>query len=234
MAQLKGKIIIEGKIITLSGLHIGGQESVMEIGAVENSIIKTSDGIAYIPGSSLKGKLRNMLARAANSHDVSTDIELGNNVQSDIKYIARLFGAPEHKSRNTGAEALLKIQDCLPITPIDKLEIKMENSINRLTGEANPRPLERVPQGNSFSLKMIMDVYDEILTKSYLDELQLAMILLEYDHLGGCGSRGCGSIKFQIDKFKYLKIDKLSINEDYTSFKEELEQFQSTINQFKS
>ena len=110
--KLIGKIKIEGSIKLLSGLHIGGNQTTLEIGSVDNQVIKTNKGVPYIPGSSLKGKLRNMLARAAGSKDVKEDIELLEK-KSDIKYIALLFGIPEiNEPDNVKAEALLKIQDC--------------------------------------------------------------------------------------------------------------------------
>ncbi len=209
---LIGKIKINGTIKTLSGLHIGGSQTALEVGAVDNAIIKTKKDEPYIPGTSLKGKLRNMLARAAGSENVAHDIKLEHS-SSDIKYIAKLFGTPEDNKQNSGAEALLKIQDCFIVNKAE-LEVKMENSIQRLTGEANPRPLERVTSGNVFSLNMILDVYDEEIMKSCFKELALAIKLLELDHLGGGGSRGNGKVKFQIDEVKYYKLSALKLNVD--------------------
>lgn len=63
MAQLTGKIIIKGDITTLTGLHIGGSKTTKKIGEVDNPIIRSANNVPYIPGSSLKGKLRSMLAK---------------------------------------------------------------------------------------------------------------------------------------------------------------------------
>lgn len=226
---LKGKIKINGSIKTISGLHIGGSQTVLEIGAVDNAIIKTSKGEPYIPGSSLKGKLRNMLARAAGSKDVAEDMALEES-ESDIKYIAKLFGTPEENKENTGAEALLKIQDCFVIDKA-QLEVKMENSIKRLTGEANPRPLERVTSGNIFSLNMLMDVYEDALLKPYFNELALAIKLLELDHLGGGGSRGNGKVKFHIDEIIYYKLSNLSLSPAGVEHQDLFEEFTKTVNE---
>jgi len=65
--KLLGKIIIKGTIETLTGLHIGGSKSSLNIGGVDNNVIKTVKGKPYIPGSSLKGKLRSLLAKKAGS-----------------------------------------------------------------------------------------------------------------------------------------------------------------------
>lgn len=226
---LKGKIKIKGSIKTLSGLHIGGLQNALEVGSVDNPIIKTSKGEPYIPGSSLKGKLRNMLARAAGSENVATDVILENS-GSDIKYIAKLFGTPENNHENNGAEALLKIQDCFIVDKAE-LEVKMENSIQRLTGEANPRPLERVTSGNVFSLNIIMDVYDDSITKSCFNELALAMKLLELDHLGGGGSRGNGKVKFQIEEIKYYKLAGLSLDPKNDTYESLFAEFIENVNE---
>lgn len=61
--QLKGKIIIRGKIRALTGLHIGGSQGSIEIGGVDKSVVKDAEGKPYIPGSSLKGKMRSLLER---------------------------------------------------------------------------------------------------------------------------------------------------------------------------
>jgi CRISPR-associated protein Csm3 len=226
---LIGKIKISGTIKTLSGLHIGGSQSSLQVGGVDNPVIKTSKGEPYIPGSSLKGKLRNMLARAAGSKNVANDIDL-ETIESDVKYIAKLFGTPENKEQSAGAEALLKIQDCFIIDDMG-LEVKMENSIERLTGEANPRPLERAVAGNVFSLNMILDVYDEKIVEACLRELALAIKLLEFDHLGGGGSRGNGKVKLQIDQVKFYELNALKLVENNQEYPDLFNEFIETVNE---
>ncbi len=65
--KLVGKIIITGTLKTLTGLHIGGSKSSLSIGNIDNSVIKTALDKPYIPGSSIKGKLRSLLARVEGS-----------------------------------------------------------------------------------------------------------------------------------------------------------------------
>lgn len=226
---LIGKIKIKGAIKSLSGLHIGGSQTSMEVGGVDNAVIKTSKGEPYIPGSSLKGKLRNMLARAAGSKDVASDIMLETE-GTDIKCIAKLFGTPENNEQNSGAEALLKIQDCFIIENTG-LEVKMENSIQRLTGEANPRPIERAIVGSSFSLNMTLDVYDKNIIESCFRELALAIKLLELDHLGGGGSRGNGKVKFHIQEVKYYKLSALKLEENNQEYSGLFDEFTKTVNE---
>jgi len=213
--MLQSKIYIEGKIKTVTGLHIGGSKSSLDIGGVDNNIIKTSQGLPYIPGSSLKGKLRNMLARVAGSENVEQDIVK----TGKLNHIAEMFGIPAEMNKKQQAgrtEALLKVYDSFLDSPKDvekrKLEltyseVKMENSIDRITSNANPRPLERVPEDVFFKFNMILDVYDKKQTESMLKELCLAMQLLEFDHLGGSGSRGSGRVKFSEISCKELSIN---------------------------
>ena len=64
MSEYKLKEIykISGKIKLETGLHIGGDEGVIEIGGNDNPIVRDiSTGNPYIPGSSLKGKMRYLL-----------------------------------------------------------------------------------------------------------------------------------------------------------------------------
>jgi CRISPR-associated protein Csm3 len=62
MPQFKAHVIITGKIQCLTGLHIGGTEEGYEIGGMDNPVIKDKiTGYPYIPGSSLKGKMRSMM-----------------------------------------------------------------------------------------------------------------------------------------------------------------------------
>lgn len=59
--SLLGKIIVKGKIRTLTGLHIGGAQVSMDIGGLDNGVVKDERGMPYIPGSSIKGKMRSLL-----------------------------------------------------------------------------------------------------------------------------------------------------------------------------
>ncbi|MDI6832652.1 MAG: type III-A CRISPR-associated RAMP protein Csm3 [Bacteroidales bacterium] len=230
--KLSGKIIISGEIIVQTGLAIGGNKAGIEIGALDNPVIKTHKGIPFIPGSSLKGKLRSLLARAAGSDSVESDIEIFNlsndelknkNIQPIYKHIAPLFGygAGEGKIQgnadktaenrnNRKGEALLKVRDAFIKQETDGnekfTEEKMENSIHRVTGVANPRPIERVLPGTVFSLDMYLDVYNNEDALQQLELLDLAFQLLTDDYLGGGGSRGNGKVEFKNFKITYKKL----------------------------
>ncbi|GHT12915.1 type III-A CRISPR-associated RAMP protein Csm3 [Bacteroidia bacterium] len=209
--KLIKKIIISGKLEVLTGLHIGGSSTSMNIGEVDLSVIKSPhDGTPIIPGSSLKGKLRSLLAK----------LEGSNKVEDDSKEIKNIFGAPDKKDDKGNVESYITrliVRDSFLINSKeirdwekegDYTEIKTENTINRAKGGAeHPRQLERVPKGAKFKYEMILDVYDEDDEKKYLLNIKKAMKLLEDDYLGGSGSRGYGKIKFHEDKDDPKPVD---------------------------
>ena len=74
--KLTGKIIITGLIELKTGLHIGTSQETLEIGGMDNPVIR--DPLTrepYIPGSSLKGKLRSLLERALFATQAHNDID---------------------------------------------------------------------------------------------------------------------------------------------------------------
>ncbi|MFN4227892.1 MAG: type III-A CRISPR-associated RAMP protein Csm3, partial [Candidatus Ratteibacteria bacterium] len=64
--MLKGKIIIKGFIEVKTGLRIGGTTTGLKIGGLDQPVIKDPLGRPYIPGSSLKGKLRSLIEKKEN------------------------------------------------------------------------------------------------------------------------------------------------------------------------
>ena len=73
--------------------------------------------------------------------------------------------------------------------------MKSENAIDRITSQANPRTLERVPAGARFQVRFVVDILceeDKVLPGLLVEGLRL----LEDDTLGGGGSRGSGRVGF--------------------------------------
>jgi len=208
MDTLKGKFIITGKIKVLTGLHIGTSGDFSAIGAVDNIVIRdTVTNKPIIPGSSLKGKMRYLLSRTK-YNDNSTLTMPNIKEECDKKYdeIKRLFGSSEKPitlSRLQFCDMLLREKDYgrdvefdLPYT-----EIKYENTIDRVTGVANPRQQERVPAGSEFDFRLIYNVENaekmEEEVKCDFENIFLMFELLEDDYLGGHGTRGYGRVKFE-------------------------------------
>ena len=187
------KIMITGTIEVLTGMHIGGSTSVSAIGAIDSPVIKdTISGLPMIPGSSLKGKMRTLLARRYNAAP-------GLKPDEDDARVLRLFGTSEKHQRSrllifdmflvNGEELHKKGAQSLT-------EVKFENAIDRATAVANPRQIERVLRESKFELDMI---YEAEKAEEIEEDFQLiseGLKLLQYDYLGGSGSRGYGKVKF--------------------------------------
>ena len=208
---------ITGVINLLSGLHIGAGNAAMEIGGLDQPIIKhplTNE--PYIPGSSLKGKMRSLL-------------ELRNNLVSDKNpcqcakhecQVCPLFGvsgAVLQEASTLGPTRML-VRDANLTEHWSKkfqqgdlpMEVKYENQINRILGKADhPRPLERVPAGVQFELNISLRVFDEKEEERFLNILREGLALVQLDALGGCGSRGCGQVRFDP-----LEVDGAPITQD--------------------
>lgn len=185
------KILISGKIELVTGMHIGTGGEYAAIGAVDSPVVRdamTSKPI--IPGSSLKGKLRSVLAKEYSP--------MANNAGDDSEEIKRLFGAGSRPSRVIFSDMHLSNMDDLNDKGIyTPTEIKFENTINRLSGVANPRQIERTIRGCEFGMDIIYNAEKEEETIDDLKLLAEGMKMLKYDYLGGHGSRGYGKIKFK-------------------------------------
>ena len=189
------KIEISGIIEFVTGLHIGGSSAFSAIGAVDSPVIRDGrTNMPMIPGSSLKGKMRALLAKKYNDGVVVKTPD------DDAECLTRLFGSAKKGKVKTSR---VLFRDMF-IDNMDELknagltgatEVKFENSIQRATAVANPRQIERVVRGAKFPLQLIYEVVE---AKDILEDFQIlkdGLRLLEYDYLGGNGSRGYGRIK---------------------------------------
>lgn len=225
--KLKGKLILEGCIKVMTGLAIGGNKSGIDIGALDNPVIKYRNGnnyYPYIPGSSLKGKIRSLLAKVAGFESERQD-KAAMKKDGDFKHLATLFGYGAGQNDKQSGAGLLKFNDSfLKDEKLEVTEEKMENTIDRISGKANPRPLERVLPDSIFEVNLILDVYDEQEAEEHLKLLDLGIQLLNQDYLGGGGTRGNGRVEMRTKIKEYLEVDTQSkkLNnklEDTQSFK---------------
>ena len=210
------KYVIEYILECETGLQIQAGSVSFDIGGIDNPVVKNPiTGEPYIPGSSLKGKMRSLLEWSTAPKEV---INRNGKVLNDIKFdVCKLFGvSPNNKDR--AENQTLDDQEKVKITRAifrdayltkeskDMLqsylgdniftEIKAENNIDRLTSKASPRFFERVPKGAEFKGEIVFTQYvDE--DEKLLDLLLEGMRLLEDNYLGGSGSRGAGKIKFK-------------------------------------
>ena len=201
MEKLVKKIKIQTSITLVTGLHIGGSSDNVEIGGIDNPVIKlaTRGNEPYIPGSSLKGKMRCLLEQAAGAPKVGMDQKVNN-----------LFGITESRTLNTDnkpsklivRDAILSKESKEALLACDNLDMpytenKWENVIDRTKGVAeHPRQSERVPAGAVFNAEFVLNIWDDDKEDDLLALFEKGIRLLENDYLGGSGSRGYGQIKF--------------------------------------
>ena len=203
MKQLIKKIKIQTSITLVTGLHIGGSSENVEIGGIDSPVIKlgTRENQPYIPGSSLKGKMRCLLEQAAGAPKIGLNAEVNN-----------LFGIIESKANGTNnqpsklivRDAMLTPKSVIALLGSDGLDMpftesKTENTIDRVEGatvKGGVRTTERVPAGAEFQAEFILNIWDDDDEAKLFDLFKKGISLLENDYLGGSGSRGYGQIKF--------------------------------------
>ena len=222
---LLGKVIISGCLECLTGMHIGASKENMEIGAIDSPVLR--DPVTrepYIPGSSLKGKMRSLFERTlpvTSKRPIGKDVKI--HVCDDASNavncpVCRIFGSTGSGAGKKNFPARLIVRD-LKLTgdSIEKLsdidtglqytEWKFENAIDRVTSAANPRQIERVPKGAEFSFEIIYNVEDASQIKEDLENIKFATELLKLDALGGHGSRGYGKVDIAYDCIKAMTVD---------------------------
>lgn len=244
---------MQTKLRILTGLHIGGSDDTMQIGGIDSAVIKREifanvdgtinyDGTGkkitepYIPGSSLKGKVRSLLEhsfgliraqklklgeKAGKPIDSNFAKSLDENLQKKANLIITLFG----ESAGSGDKSNTKItrtifrdtfltKDSRKLYLDDKIKLseeKAENTINRVSVIANPRFMERVPAGVEFDFEVVLRDFEEDKKLPLSKTIELGLLLLQNDSLGGGGSRGNGKIEFE--KFQNLENLKSKIKE---------------------
>ncbi len=209
--QLLANVIIKGKMTALTGIHVGGSKEKLQIGGVDSPVLRDPNtNFPYIPGSSLKGKMRMLLEFALGK--VSNNGKPFESKDKDEE-ITRIFGTSE-KELKTGPTRLI-VRDAYPDkktqdmwknldSELQYTEFKPENTIDRLTSEANPRFLERVVKDSTFDVEFVYSIYDlnenepGKIDKENLGRIIEALRLLEHSGIGGNISRGYGQIKFKL------------------------------------
>ena len=190
------KLVIEGTIVLKTGMHIGGSSDFSAIGAIDSPVVRdTLTRLPLIPGSSLKGTMRYLLAKELNNGI------LLNEPNNDQDEILRLFGSSE---KDKIRRARLKFNDIklsnlaeLETFNVSSTEVKFENTIDRKTAVANPRQIERVIAGSKFDFEIFYNLDDIKEVEKDFENIKQGFDLLEFDYLGGHGTRGSGRIAFE-------------------------------------
>ena len=220
---MTGKILIKCDLVVRTGLHIGGSSSFSAIGTVDSPVIRDPfTGRPIVPGSSLKGKLRTLLARRS-----CVNGETLPDFSADGEVLLRMFGGsePVRFARLQFADAFLLNYDQLK--GVGVTEVKSENTINRLTSKANPRQIERVIAGSRFGVNIVYNLSDPKEMEEDLSLLSKAMKLLQLDYLGGHGSRGNGRVSFQnFQVIPYPETLNVDLDGIRQTFKTEVEEYE--------
>lgn len=216
--KISKKIFIRGTIKAITGLHIGGSSVSMSIGGADKVVVRNPlTNEPYIPGSSLRGKMRALLERVRGQEQTSGEggfsydpgkrkADAGKNPET---LLGKLFGVSADVKHKQATRLIVRdanlSTDCkkdlenAPNTDMPMTEVKTEVNIDRITSVANPRQFERVPAGAEFDFELILtllesDKDDETL---FLDLVREGIELVENDSLGGHGSRGYGQVEFK-------------------------------------
>lgn len=242
MHKLSKKIIVIGNIKAETGIAIGGTNASMGIGGVDKGVIRNPlNNQPYIPGSSLKGKLRSLLEISIGqigdtkmgkvSNGPSTNPSLasvklfgnssGDNRQQPSRVIVRDAYLASKQSGGVSLDQYFKNTD-LPYT-----EVKTEVVIDRITSAAMPRQLERIPAGSLFDFELVVNVFQDDDSDEQMKNIFKAMRLLQNDYIGGSGSRGSGQISFL--NLKVLERDMAYYAGDSSEEKDVTDNYQQYI-----
>lgn len=230
--KLTKKVFINGIIELLTGLLIGGTDTGIDIGGVDKTVVRNPlNNQPYIPGSSLKGKMRSLLEKkmGLKLEKVSKDVSIHKCTGDNVCILCRVFGIPaevkakhgdtrlivrdaeivgyrengEYRIGNQAVELLSRNRNMvLPYT-----EVKTEVVIDRVTSRATPRTFERVPAGVLFNLKLVCNVFEGDSEDRVMRLVFDGLRLLQDDYLGGQGSRGYGQVNIKINNITETTFD---------------------------
>lgn len=218
--KLKDYVEVKGVIVLKEGLKIGGTKEAVGIGETDNPIIRHPiSRRPYLPGSSLKGKIRSLLEQKYSASSQRS----GHPCDCASCFICSLFGCGNPSKGNEPPRLIFRdawltpesekeLEENLPGSFAEvKTEIAMDRNKGRtITGSL--RQQERIPAGARFDFSFTMRVFEEDIQKGsdYFKKLSEAFELIEKDYLGGCGTRGYGQVEIKTPDgkqpiFEYLR-----------------------------
>ena len=222
--KLIGKLILEGEMRCETGLHVGAGKGSLEIGGSDNPVVKDASAAPTCPAARCAARSARCWssppawpsrpnwytfrgARGRKCASIRATVPTTRSACCSAAIRAAWSGVQGETLETTQATpARLAVFDA-PLDPEsitaqmrenldDELtEVKSENAIDRITSQANPRTLERVPAGARFKTRLVMDVLCDEDAPLFLRVLE-GLRLLEDDTLGGGGSRGSGRVSF--------------------------------------
>jgi len=205
--KLVKHVRVNAKLVCKTGLHIGGTEAGMGIGSAEGSVIKDAVGIPYIPGSSLKGKMRSMLEYKYKRGEDGSPCGCG--LDLDTCPVCTIFGPHRNVRHQLGptriivrdaslSEKSLKDWKAARSEGKDFTQTKTETMIDRKSGMAYGKSLrrqERVNAGTEFQLSVTLRIFEGDSEARITELVKEGIDLINNDYLGGSGTRGYGWVE---------------------------------------
>lgn len=219
-----GRLFVCGDLVPVTDTRVGGDELTvgLQFYAPDNPIVRNARGEPFIPGSTLKGVMRNSLDLLFHREEVrrltpNASKKQYGAVTCEKKdcWVCRIFGRPANQplrepTRLRVEDALLdpdSLQELGFESPRDLSLVRTENAILRLFGAANPRRSEYVPAGVRFKMRLIYEVYLPEDVDQGLPVLLTALHHLEDAGLGGGRSRGTGKVRFENLQLFWKSVD---------------------------
>lgn len=240
--KLNKKIQITGKIKALTGLHIGGSNLGIAIGGADAVVIRNPfNNQPYIPGSTLKGKMRTLTERIMGKFSKGITL-YGPYIDDPESFICQIYGITPDDAKKTfkgnykeelhakptsrlivrdsnfTKDTVKKLENSKN-TDMPFTEIKTEVVIDRITSAATPRQLERVPAGAEFEMSLILNIYEGDVETDFLKQIFMALALVQDDYIGGKGTRGSGEVKIIIESLQQKGENDYKENNDWQEYK---------------
>ena len=199
MAKLKNYVKVTSKIELLTGAHIGGSESKLQVGGIDKPVIRNPiTNLPYIPGSSLKGKFR--MALELKYNDIHDETEPSQKQDSE-SLVCKLFGNGSAQKTTEPTRLIFRDANLSEgfeefILGEEKTELKMDRK-KMSAAKTGPRTQERIPAGAKFDFEVMIRVFEGDDEKMFIKRIEEAKNIVEMEFIGGSGTRGYGKVKFE-------------------------------------
>jgi CRISPR-associated protein Csm3 len=226
---LKAKLILGGTIVALTGIHISGNDTGLAAGSADKVVVREPrNNRPYIPGSSLKGKLRSLLEKVRCASEQCAGFTLEGSLRRGpcdcgACAVCIVFGVPAGATRALDAgracagAGRIVVRDAFlaNAAELERMrnldlpfsEVKAEAAIDRLTSEANPRLFERIPAGAQFEFELMLNVFDGDDENAHLELIKQGLGLIADDAIGGQSSRGYGQVKIVLSRMARIAAE---------------------------
>ena len=211
--------VVRGTIELVSGTRIGGSDDALQIGGTDLTCIKDPvTGRPYIPGSSVKGRMRSCLERALGKTGGQNNREPCGCAKDDC-CVCRVFGPHKRADHRLGPTRLI-VRDAPLLDETFAIENKTESVNRRDTGAAeHPRTVERVAAGARFGLEIAIQEYDIDSGLRYPDAdgkdesghralwnvVMHALDLMEQTGIGAGTGKGYGQVRITIEPIQTVR-----------------------------